>query len=177
MGPYNKELYELTALTQNPSLLQQLCGVLEHKLTQIINSGKSPTRSPTVLLALRNHVVSPPLLHSVRRTLSLPSRHRVEIVVLKCLTVILYLLQYGSGGFILWIRNNYTTLVTPLCRLAWSPQYSATIYYKADNVIEYCRNDAGLLASRNTLDGIRAGLRPGYPRPLSPTSTENVVST
>lgn len=176
MGPYNKELYELTAFTQNPSLLQQLCGVLDHKLRQIITSGKSPTRSPTVVLTARNHPGSPPA-HSVRRSLSLPSRHRVEVVVLKCLTVILYLLQYGSGGFILWIRNNYTTLVTPLCRLAWSPQHSAAIYYKADVVIEYCKNDAGLLASRNSLDGIRAGLRPGYPRPLSPGSAENVVST
>lgn len=77
---------------------------------------------------------------------------KADLVVLKCLTVIVYLCQYGSGGFINWIRRNYHELVVPVGRLAFNPQYMNAIYLKVTLIVKYCEDDGHLARSRKALD-------------------------
>lgn len=77
---------------------------------------------------------------------------KVDLVVLKCLTVIVYLCQYGSKDFVRWLRENYRDLVVPIGRLAFSPQYMNAVYLKVSLVVKYCEDEKHLERSRKAID-------------------------
>lgn len=131
--------------------------VLQKKLAKVIAAAGSPRR----LYSTRGR--SGPDPAPLKRALSVHSAGgpKHELATLKCLTVIVYLCQYGSGAFMQWLRAHYRTLVQPLARLAFLPQYSHAIYLKVSLVVRYCESSSELASCRHSVDEIRQGIKPG----------------
>lgn len=178
LGPYNKELLDLSNITYNPKALAVVEDVLRKKLGRIISAAEKPRRLSSVsrLSMGRSQSVGggsqfrgPPTLPtknmSMRRATSVHITNsadtKSDLVVLKCLTVIVYLCQYGSGLFINWLRSEYRDMIVPLGRLAYHPQYLNAIYLKISLIVKYCEDDDELASSRNSLDEVRREIRPG----------------
>lgn len=86
--------------------------------------------------------------------------------------------------FINWIRSEYGSIIVPVGRLAFNPQYLNAIYLKVALIVKYCEDDSQLATSRNSLDQMRAEIRPGIVDPskvevkrrLSPPEFASLVS-
>lgn len=172
LGPYNKELLDLSNFTYNPKSLTVVEDVLRKKLARIIASAEKPRQltSSSKLAMGRSQSVggNQSFLgrsHNMRRATSVhttsSSDTKCDLVVLKCLTVIVYLCQYGSGLFINWLRSEYLNIIVPLRRLAFHPQYLNAIYLKVSLIVKYCEDDDQLASSRDSLDEMRREIRPG----------------
>lgn len=169
LGPYNKELLDLSNITYNPKAVVIVEDVLRKKLVRTIASGDKPRR----LNSSVSHSFHSGQLNegtgsksrTMRRSASVHSSGssdtKSDLVVLKCLTVMVYLCQYGSGLFIKWLRSEYRDIIVPLGRLAFHPQYQNAIYLKISLLVRYCENDDQLASSRNSLDDVRKEIRPG----------------
>ncbi|QWU90048.1 hypothetical protein CA3LBN_004406 [Candidozyma haemuli] len=82
-----------------------------------------------------------------------------QLVALKCLTVLLYLCQWGSGSFMNWLRSRYTAIVVPLGAMGYSKTYASAVYAKVDAVVRFCEDDEALRVSRDSLDQLRLEMR------------------
>lgn len=82
-----------------------------------------------------------------------------QLLALKCLTVVLYLCQWGSGSFMNWLRRRYTAIVVPLGAMSYSKTYALAVYSKVDSVVRFCEDDEALRVSRDSLDQMRLEMR------------------
>lgn len=133
--------------------------VLQKKLTKVLAAAGNPRR----LYSSRRSGPTPAAA-PLKRALSVHSSvgwPKHELAALKCLTVIVYLCQYGSHAFMQWLRTQYRTIVQPLARLAFLPQYANAIYLKVSMVVRYCESSTELASSRRSVDEIRLDIRPG----------------
>lgn len=159
MGPYNKDLQDLANLSFDTKALSVIEEVLQKKLVKILAAANNPRRLYSTK-SVRRHPVPPKRALSFHnQPLSLESKN--ELVVLKCLTVIVHLCQYGSSDFVTWLRRNYSQIIQPLGRLAFLPQYANAIYLKVSLVVRYCESKTELATSRKSVDEIRREIRPG----------------
>lgn len=78
--------------------------------------------------------------------------------------------------FINWIRGEYHGLVVPLGHLAFHPQYLNAIYLKVTLIVKYCEDDELLASSRDSLDHVRAEMRPGLVDPAKDDKKVEVVA-
>lgn len=161
MGPYNKELLEISALTFQPKLFPAVTTVISKKLTTLMND-YSKRRSPAVSRS-----------NSLSRSPSL-ARYMAEkdsLCILKVLTVLLYLLQHGSSAYLDWIHQHCTEYVTPLRLVKFPPQYAQSIAAKVSAISRYCESPAELSQLRLNVHKLRTDfLTPGLKR-LTSTST------
>lgn len=136
-----------------------VCDVLEKKLTKFLqlphkqvslNRSKSLSSNQKPNLLSRSNTFSSPRHAHERNS---------QIVALKCLTVIVYLCQWGSGSFMNWLRLKYTSIVQPLATLSYLPNYALAVYAKVDAVVRYCEDDDALRVSRDLLDQMRLEIR------------------
>lgn len=135
--------------------------VLQKKLAKVLAAAANPRR----LYSSKGRPRPGPASAAapVKRALSVhgPAAPKHELAALKCLTVIVYLCQYGSDAFMQWLRAQYRTMVQPLARLAFLPQYANAIYLKVSLVVRYCESNAELATCRQSVDEIRLGIKPG----------------
>lgn len=157
LGPYNKELLDLSVISHNPKSLAIIEDVLHKKLTRVISTASTPRRLNSTSTYTRK---SPPM----SRTASVHSSSgdsKSHLVVLKCLTVMVHLCQYGSSAFMEWTRSVYREIVVPIGQLAFHPQYLNAIYLKVGLLVRYCEDEFQWEHSRNSVDQMRAEMRPG----------------
>lgn len=103
-------------------------------------------------------VIEKKLLKTLLQPLYAQQKH---LVTLKCLTVVLYLCQWGSGSFMNWLRRRYTVIIQPLGGMAFLPNYALAVYAKVDSVVRFCEDDEALRVSRDSLDQLRLEMRQG----------------
>lgn len=155
----------MALLSFNAKSLATMTDILQKKLAKVVEHA---TLDKPLLRRLKT-LIPPPNRHNPpkRSTLilglfsSLKLLDTSELVLLKALTVIAYLCQYGSSLFIDWIRRCYSRLVAPLGRLAYLAQYSRAIHLKVGLVVRYCEDESQLLSVRHSLDQLRSEMRPG----------------
>ncbi|KAM9925055.1 hypothetical protein OXX59_004125 [Metschnikowia pulcherrima] len=170
LGPYNKELLELSALTHNRKALATITSNLQKKLAKAISNADSPKRSYTIAgpsSSRYRHSGSVHRSSTVHSSTPSSSDYRKDLGVLKCLTVIVHLCQNGSREFSQWAKQSYMALIYPLGRLSFHPKTANAIYSKVELIIKYCENDVELKTARHSLDQMRSELRPG---PLNASS-------
>lgn len=167
LGPYNKELLDLSILSYDAKSLQVITKILAKKLdktlqlAQKLGSLRTIRRSKSLVTTIQTP-------QQMRRASSIAgSLGRVspdtknELVVLKSLTVMVYLCQYGLDLFVKWMKKSYLKVVVPLGRLSYDPRYCNAIYLKVGLIVRYCEDMTALLAIRDSLDQLRSEMKPG----------------
>lgn len=179
LGPYNSELLDLSILTFEPRKMETVCDVLEKKLIKILLQAHKLlfpkvdhlTRSRS-LSTKNSHSFAPPQRSHTFSPQKRQNEFVSQLVTLKCLTVIVYLCQWGSGSFMNWLRLKYTLIVQPLATLAFLPTYALAIYAKVDAVVRFCEDDDALRVSRDSLDNMRLEMRFGGSERLAARSLD-----
>lgn len=176
LGPYNKELHDLSQLSYSRKSLHSITEHISKRLAKVVQQAAKPGRS---IQRSRSVITKQNTVNVVKRASSVSGPFNElagmnELVVLKSLTVLVYLCQYGSGLFISWMRKNYGEFVLPLGRLAFAAQYSNAIHQKVGLIVRYCEDDAFLLSARNSLDQLRDEIRPGIVEHDPPVIKRNI---
>lgn len=169
LGPYNKELLELSALTRDKKALTIITLNLQKKLSKSIKNAHILQRLYSInSSSLGRHRQFSSVKRSSTVHTSAPSdsaEYHKHLGVLKCLTVIVHLCQNGSPGFFHWLEDVYNSLIYPIGRLCFHPKTSNAIYLKVELIIKYCEDRAELVSARHSLDQMRSELRPGISSP------------
>lgn len=157
-GPHNEELVDLSVLSHDYKnaatianvLEKRILGYLEHHKDKGGSSGDSS--SPTGMLFSRD------------------SSEKDQLVVSKTLTVILYLLQFGSGHFLEWVRNHYNALIRPLKNAPLGIQHRKSVRHKAAAIVGYCEDCFTLQQLQEHIEKMRLEMAsPGVKHPHVPS--------
>lgn len=109
---------ELSLLTYNTKHLATICAILSKRLSAFVTKKELKRSNTTKPLEYTGNISS----SKMKRSSSLPviSDHseKNDVVLLKTLTVILYLVQNGSYDFVNWVRGNIDNYIFPLSTVA-----------------------------------------------------------
>lgn len=144
LGPYNNDLVQLAMLTFSPRLLSVIEANLEKLLKRYLPSEIAAAQTQST--------------HSTKGWL----------ILLKCLTVILYLLQHGAPEFVLWLHTRTQLVIAPIYRQSMhlhTTTYKDAIKHKIDSIYKYCTDDQELQKLRANMHVFRLDLAtPGVKR-------------
>ena len=86
-----------------------------------------------------------------------------SLVLLKIITVMLYLLQNGSQPFVSWIFDNYSYYIRPLSTAQIHSRYGESLKFKVYKIITLCESPKDLKEFRINLHRLRSDLSPARP--------------
>jgi hypothetical protein len=127
LGPYNNDLVQLSMLTYSSKLLSIIESVLEKQLRKY---------SPSSMASLKFN------------------NEKGWLILLKSLTVVMYLLQNGSPEFVYWLKSCAPLVITPIHRAflhSKTRMYKDPIKFKVDTIYKYCNDE-------NELQKLRANI-------------------
>lgn len=190
LGPYNKELLDILILSHNPKQLLIIESVLSKRLMSYMDEFSSyrSVRSSHKSFSLRRSASTN--THSYSDMSPSPSASKTivdanllrsnsyhgdgylqdkqSLTILKTLTVILYLLQYGSNLFIDWIKIKYIDYIIPLNAMKFNGNYNQSIRSKITTIIKYCENTNELRDLRVNINKLRSDMTtPGLKKLVS----------
>lgn len=140
-GPNADELLELSILSFGCKNCDIITSLLAERIVAYIDHHGPRAEGPPSL--------------QKRILFSRGSGEKSQLMVSKALTVILYLLQYGSPRFLEWIKANYIALIRPLERLPFGKEYRKSVGHKAAAIVNYCEDSITLQRLRNRTEEIR----------------------
>lgn len=162
LGPYNSELLELALLTHDYKELGVIADALKKRLLKTVEKTERPRRLRTLdHLSVHDRRRAGVSRSSTVHTMAPFAEYRKDLVVLKCLTVIVHLCQNGSTDFLRWVRANYRQMIAPLDVLVFHPKTAAAIYSKTELIVRYCEHKLELRTARQSCDQMRSEMRPG----------------
>lgn len=151
LGPYNNDLVQLSMLTYNSKLLSVIESVLEKQL--------------------RKH--SPSSMASLKFT----NNEKGWLILLKSLTVVMYLLQNGSPEFVYWLKSCTSLVIAPIHRASLhlnTTMYKDAIKFKIDSIYKYCTDDRKLQNLRTNIHVYREDMSvPGVKRANTTSVADN----
>lgn len=174
LGPYNKELLDILVLSHNPKQLLIIESALSKRLKSYIDEYSSNPSTRSRSFSLRRSAstntnsysdIPTPRRTSVDAHLSRSNSYHGEgnqdkqsLTVLKTLTVILYLLQYGSSQFIDWIKIKFIDIILPLNAMEFHASYNQSIKSKISTIIKYCESTTELSELRVNIHKLRSDM-------------------
>lgn len=182
LGPFNKELLDLSVLSYNEKSLVLIVSFLLKRLTTYMNdyysSNKSDNLSRSKSFSLKRSSSSSSTTSSPSNKKNPKVRHDINdkqsLLILKTLTVTLYLIQYGSDSFVDWIKLKYLDFIVPLKYVKFNNNYSKSIISKSNTIITYCKNEKDLTNLRSNTNKLRLDMIvPGLKR--STSTKENSI--
>ncbi|KAK6459741.1 ENTH domain-containing protein [Scheffersomyces xylosifermentans] len=181
LGPFNHDLMELSLLTYNSRHLSTIISTLTKRLTVNINNSDLKRSHST---SISMHALSPSSPQKMKRSHTMPilnkSDDKNNLILLKTLTVILYLVQNGSHEFVEWLKNQRHIYIEPLGQISYPPKYHDAITSKLLKLIQLLENPESLEAFRVNIHRLRSDMStPGVKRNsidvLDRVSTEEIV--
>lgn len=152
LGPYNNDLVQLSVLTYNTRQVSVIESELQRKLQKY-----SPS---TLMSSLSKH----------------NQNGKGWLILLKTLTVIVYLLQNGAPEFAYWLKGVTQLIIDPMHQLSSHLKhtvYRDAIKSKVDNIHKYCTNEEELQKLRNSMHLYRLEMHtPGIKRASSNSATD-----
>lgn len=88
---------------------------------------------------------------------------KTSLVLLKIITVMLYLLQNGSQHFVSWMLDNYSYYIRPLSTAQIHSRYGESLKFKVGKIITLCESPKDLKEFRINLHRLRSDLSPARP--------------
>ncbi|CAI5758292.1 unnamed protein product [Candida verbasci] len=193
LGPYNHELIEISNLTYNKKHLSIIISILTRRLKYINDIfgnkwGNELTKSASIKRSFTYKSTKQDNNNSSSSNLELPKRSNTMsyknhnynndsnlnkhcLILLKTLTVTLYLLQNGSQQFLDWIQSEYLDLIKPLTKIIYPNKYHESLKFKLLKILNLLDNESYLRNYRSNLHKLKTDLLvPGMKR----TSLDNI---
>ncbi|EDK38145.2 hypothetical protein PGUG_02243 [Meyerozyma guilliermondii ATCC 6260] len=151
LGPYNNDLVQLSMLTYNSKSLSIIESVLEKQLRKY---------SPSSIASSK-----------------FSNNEKGWLILLKSLTVVMYLLQNGSPEFVYWLKSCTASVIAPLHRAKLhsnTTMYKDAIKFKIDSIYKFCTNDNELQKLRTNIHVYREDMSiPGVKRANTTSAADN----
>lgn len=156
LGPYNKQLLDILVLSYNHKSLKVITSNLSKRISTLLD--KNESKGP---LGRSNSI----------------NKDKVYLTVLKSLSVIIYLLEYGSELFITWLNEHYERYIHPLFKVKVNFKFEQPIKSKLLSIKNYHENSLELKNLRTNLSKLRQDLsKPGVVEYKSSPIPDNLQS-